>query len=49
MHVVHVATRDSPEKTVLFNKQMIIIMLIERRKKSLFTILELNGSSFEQT
>ena len=29
--------------------QMNIIMLIKRRKKSLFTWLELNGSSFEST
>ena len=28
---------------------MIIIMLIESRKKPLFTLLELSGSSFEQT
>ena len=37
----------SPEKTVQTN--MIIIILIKRRKKPLFTLWEVNGSSFEQT
>ena len=32
----------SPEKTVLFNEHTIIIMLIERRKNLLFTLLHLN-------
>ena len=31
------------------DKHMIITMLIKRRKNSLFTLWELNGSSFEQT
>ena len=39
----------SPEKNSLIQwTNMIIIMLIERRKNPLFSLWELNGSSFEQ-
>ena len=40
-HIVHLRKQ--------FNQHLIIIMLIERRKKPLFTLLDLNGSAFEQT
>ena len=42
---------SSPEKTVQINKHMIIILLLTSkwRKNLLFTLWEVNGSSFEQT